>query len=399
MKLVFVTEARFVRDKRGNVYGDPAFGPELWARYLRVFEQVLILARVLDVETCSERLVQVSDDDKVRFLAINHYVGPLDYLKSYRRICKEVRVHVEQNLDSKFLCRLPGNLGCLAAANLIRLRIDYAVEVVGDPEEVFSNGSFDHPLRIIFKLFLSRSLKYYVGKAMAVLYVTSKVLQVKYPADSAAFVTHASNVSLDEELIAKSPKKWKLFQKRVNLLSIGSLEQMYKAPDVALEIVKLLREELGDVEVNLKWIGDGVFKQSMIERARSLGVDDSVQFVGTVDRNSIFHYLNSADIFVLPSRTEGLPRAVIEAMSIGLPVVGTNVGGIPELLDSVVMVDKNSPRPMAEIIGRLIADQSFYNAQAERNFSVAQEYRESKLNLRRDQFYNYIRDHFKTTVC
>src|SRR5690606_42058407 len=66
--------------------------------------------------------------------------------------------------------------------------------------------------------------------------------------------------------------------------------------------------------------------------ARKYGVADPVDFLGRITRKEVFQWLDKIDLYIQPSKTEGLPRALIEAMSRGLPCLGTRVGGIPELL-------------------------------------------------------------------
>jgi glycosyltransferase involved in cell wall biosynthesis len=76
--------------------------------------------------------------------------------------------------------------------------------------------------------------------------------------------------------------------------------------------------------------GDGNRLQSLTAQIRQLGLADSVLLLG--NRPDIQRYLNSADIFVLPSRWEGLPVALLEAMGMGLPVVATRVEGVEEVI-------------------------------------------------------------------
>lgn len=87
--------------------------------------------------------------------------------------------------------------------------------------------------------------------------------------------------------------------------------------------------------------------------AGRLGVADRVTFVGTVPAGAAVRaHLDAADLVVVPSRTEGLPRALIEAMARGLPAVGTTVGGIPELLADVDLVPPTTrpPSPRRSVV-------------------------------------------------
>lgn len=77
--------------------------------------------------------------------------------------------------------------------------------------------------------------------------------------------------------------------------------------------------------------GDGAERPAMEALARRLGVADSVRFLGF--RPDVPDLLAASDIFVLPSLSEGLPLSVLEAMAAGLPVVASDVGGVPEVVE------------------------------------------------------------------
>jgi len=81
----------------------------------------------------------------------------------------------------------------------------------------------------------------------------------------------------------------------------------------------------------LTLVGDGELRERLVQQAHSLGLDRSVIFTGSTTDTA--PYLRAADAFVLPSRTEGMPVALLEAMACGLPCIATRVGGSAELID------------------------------------------------------------------
>jgi glycosyltransferase involved in cell wall biosynthesis len=119
-----------------------------------------------------------------------------------------------------------------------------------------------------------------------------------------------------------------------------------KGHDVLIDAAPQILEAHPDAEFVLA--GEGPHRDALMERARRRGVADRIQFLGQC--RDVPAVLAGADLFVLPSRSEALPNAVIEAMAAGLPVVASNVGGIPELITdgvSGVLVSPGDPRALA----------------------------------------------------
>lgn len=81
-------------------------------------------------------------------------------------------------------------------------------------------------------------------------------------------------------------------------------------------------------------IGEGALQSELEARALNAGLADRIHFLGRRTSLEVASWLAAADVFCLPSYAEGCPNAVIEALACGRPVVATNVGGIPELVDS-----------------------------------------------------------------
>jgi len=124
-------------------------------------------------------------------------------------------------------------------------------------------------------------------------------------------------------------------------------------------------------EVNAAWclwfVGDGPLRSKLEEQAERLGIQRQVYFLGR--RNDVGDILADADIFVLASRWEGLPGAVMEAMAAGLPVVATRVGGLPEVVvdgETGILVTPEDSRALADAMKTLAVSSSLA-----REFGVA----------------------------
>jgi L-malate glycosyltransferase len=106
-------------------------------------------------------------------------------------------------------------------------------------------------------------------------------------------------------------------------------------------------------------VGDGPERANLEARAAAQGVAKAFTFAG-YDEN-VARRLHDADIFVLPSRTESLPNAVLEAMCAGLPIVASGVGGLLELIDdgrTGLLVAPGDPRALAHSVCRVMSDRA-----------------------------------------
>jgi glycosyltransferase involved in cell wall biosynthesis len=135
------------------------------------------------------------------------------------------------------------------------------------------------------------------------------------------------------------------------LLSVGRL----KAPkDFSTLLQALARLEEGTYKARI--VGDGPEREQLEDEARALGLTGSLEFLG--ERNDIPAQIAGADLFVLASRSEGLPMSVLEAMAAGLPVVASSVGGVPEQVDEETgrLVPPGDPAALAAALQELLAD-------------------------------------------
>lgn len=113
---------------------------------------------------------------------------------------------------------------------------------------------------------------------------------------------------------------------------------------------------IGDRTWRLRLVGDGPLLSDAKALACSLGLESRVEFPGS--RSDVMALLAQSDVFVLASRFEGLPISILEAMRAGLPVVASNVGGVPELVDEEtgVLVSPSDAVALANALKRLLGN-------------------------------------------
>lgn len=139
----------------------------------------------------------------------------------------------------------------------------------------------------------------------------------------------------------------------IRLICVARLSR-HKAPMLVLQAFAKARR-LAKAELELEFVGGGPLYGELQQEVQRLGLAGCVRLVG--ERSDVAERLANADVFVLGSRFEGLPMAVIEAMFSGLPVIATRVGGVGELVDdrhSGYLVDPGDDEALAGAIVKLV---------------------------------------------
>jgi glycosyltransferase involved in cell wall biosynthesis len=403
MRLSLITEHRFDRTPDGAVWTSTANAYPFWARYLSVFDQVNVAARVHDVAHAGQAWIR-ADGAGVSFSAVPYYIGPYQFALRWRSIRRALREAIRP--DDAVLMRVPSFLANCIEPTLRRERHPYGLEVVGDPYDGLAPGGIRHLLRPLLRLSLPRQLRLQCDRAAGVAYVTERALQQRYPTRSLTtgvsdanipsatlgdthriFTTHYSSLSLAQDpfSIPRSISK----RGSLRLLCVGSLEQFYKGHDVLLRAVSKCVADGEDLLLII--VGDGRIRPQIEALANRLGIRDRCEFLGHLTQGpAIVAELDKADLFVLPSRTEGLPRALIEAIARGLPCISTAVGGIPELLSAEDLVAPGNVAALAAKIREVACCAKRREQMSRRNVIVAGRYADDILQPRRVEFYRHI---------
>jgi glycosyltransferase involved in cell wall biosynthesis len=146
------------------------------------------------------------------------------------------------------------------------------------------------------------------------------------------------------------------------LLFVGNLEPSHiKGFPTLLDALARLSEGRRDWRLDV--IGTGPARAEYEAKAAACGVAGAVFFHGTRTKREVAEMMRAADVFVLPSRYDNMPCAVVEAMASGLPVVSTAVGGIPEMVSegAGILVPPSDPAALAGALAAVLSDLSSYD--------------------------------------
>jgi len=144
----------------------------------------------------------------------------------------------------------------------------------------------------------------------------------------------------------------------IRLITVGRLH-LSKGHDVLLRAVRLLADRGHDV--SLRIAGAGPEADNLQRLATELGLADRVHFLGSLSEDQIIVELKTADVFVLASHAEPLGVVYMEAMAMGVPTIGTNAGGVGEIITNGVdgiLVAPNDPAALADSVAALMSDQA-----------------------------------------
>lgn len=251
---------------------------------------------------------------------------------------------------------LVGGLGLLMG----RLnRKPLVVNVVGDSAESV------HPCVIpglkgrLAHLVLPRLQRWACAHAAVVNYVTSRTLQERYPA------RRANRRFAVSTAIPLGPARPRPFPDgRISVVTVASLEQPYKGVAELIDAVSRCRRT--GLDISLTVVGDGRLRPEL-ETQVPTGLGGHITFAGHLYGPDLYNELGRHDVFVLASWTEGLPRALVEAMLDGMPAVATSVGGVVELLEQSRQTPPRDPHALAAAIASLGCDEQAWLATIEHN--------------------------------
>lgn len=388
MKLVVAIDHRFRRTPDGVVWSMTSFTHYFWQRYLSVFDEVRVLARVQDVAD-TQPSWQRSSGDGVTFVPVPYYHGPWQYLQTMRPVRRAIRDALRP--QDAVLLRVQGQVASVARPFLRQSGHPYAVEVVGDPYDAFAKGYVTHPLRPFLQWWLPRRMREQCAGACAAAYVTAAALQQRYPPAPDAFSTYYSSIVLTDDCFAPLPRPFNSAANGRTLVFVGTLDNLSKGVDTL--IAALGRCAAAGLNLNALIVGGGKYRASLVEMAAQAGVGDRVHFCGWQPAGAgVRNQLDRGDLFVLPSRQEGLSRATLEAMARALPCIATTVGGTGEILPAEDLVAPNDPVALAQKIREVVSDPARMARMSARNLATARAYHEQELSRRWTALYRHLRE-------
>lgn len=175
-----------------------------------------------------------------------------------------------------------------------------------------------------------------------------------------------------------------------NKIIVGSTSNFYrtKGLDILIDAVALMDEETKS-KIQVAIIGEGPERKNLEVKIKNFRLENCVTLAGNI--SDVNKYLKAFDIFVLPSRKEGFPFAILEAMQAGLPIIATNVGGIPESLgDAGILIAPENPKALAGAMQSLLTDLPKQKDLAQKALQRSKLFTEEKMLAETEKAYELV---------
>ncbi|MBE5825074.1 MAG: glycosyltransferase family 4 protein [Butyrivibrio sp.] len=394
MKVLVAADAHLYRTSDNKVWAKTIYGYDFWKRYLSVFDEVVVVARIKDVDYLDYDNYILSSGPNVQFEKLPMVIGSVNrfmYLAKMPQI-EKIAKRIVRNVDCAVF-RMPALMAIFVYRAYAKTGKPYSVEAVSNPQNIIGKS-------IIYKMIMSRGMRKCISNADGVAYVTQQSIQKSFPfregekskSDHSRFSTVFTSADIKNDLYCfkRDYKCHKGAWKIIHVANSMNSKHDDKGHVSAMAVVKMLRDRGYDVE--LTFVGEGIYRGKYEKMARDMGLTDVVRFHGYVSRKEdLFLMLKNSDVFLFPSLNEGLPRVLIEAMATGLPCITSNVGGIPELISSENMFMPLDTAGMADRLAFLFESPDQLNAIAYENYNTALKYSHEKVQQKRKEFYQHLR--------
>lgn len=262
--------------------------------------------------------------------------------------------------------------------------------VGGSTKEIVS--MIGSPIKKLLGSITEHIIKYSVKKANYVQYV-AKYLVNEYPTEGKYIVLSSVKIPPVEDAI-KIQRRNKLENTNrkdvLNIGIIGYVNNKIKGMDTAIKSLALL-----DNSFKLSILGKGD-NSKLLKLAHDLNVSERVKFCGTLPGGEqVLKWLDDIDIYIQPSLTEGMPRATIEAMSRGCPVIASDVGGLKDLVNPEWRHKPGDYRELASLVNKLSNNNDLCKEKVDKTFSIVRQYEETIVENAYDNFFTMITADFK----
>lgn len=379
-RLLFCYDGPLKKDEENEYYGT-SLTDEVFKRYEVIAENINIAIRVRRIKE-NDNISRYTKITKEKYNIIEcPNISSIKGLLFRKKECKKI---LEEKIkDSDYvIARLPSMIGNLSIDIAKKLNKPYLIELVGCPWDALWNYSLKGKM---FAPIMTYITKKRIKTAPYVLYVTKEFLQRRYPTKGKSI--NCSNVLLNDidekNLKIRRDRIYRNEENPVKVIATtAAVNVKYKGQKYVIKAINELKKKGMIFEY---WIIGGGNNSYLKKFVKKYKLEKQIKFLGALPHNMVFEKLKNVDIYIQPSKQEGLPRALIEAMSIGCLCIGSQTGGIPELLEDNYIFKKGNVKQLVNIIKNVKTED--YIEQGKKNFEKSKDYKKEILENRRNNFY------------
>ena len=387
MKALFVHDTYYAQNEQEQTYAFGAFPYKLWEeRFLRHFDELTVIGREKEFHQEDAAGQPRSDGDKVSFYLLPNINSPLKRLFGSKEVISSIEKQVRAH--DLVIIRGPVEFGMIAATAARKYGIPYVVEMSGCAyDHTYYHGSTIGKLYAPVKL---RRAQKMVWNANAVIYVTQNFLQMRYP--TRGHQAAASNVEIDQasiNVLEKRLAKIESYKLPLQIGLMGNYGNNLKGVGIAIKALGHIKENVPPFEFRVLGKGDPSLWKDYIREA---GLSGRVFFDAPREPGApVMEWLDGLDFYIQPSFHEGLPRALIEALSRGLPALASDAGGTEELLKPENIHIRGDVETLSHRLEAVIGDKVWMKEQAHLNFDTAKMYSREILLPIRENFWSDVK--------
>lgn len=389
MDLLYVCMYQFHIDKDG-VYTIPSFGDDFWKKYLSVFDRIHIIGEPIKGYLNKEKLAKL-DTSRMTVELLPSNNSPQDW-KNDRLIKRELNAVIK---TAKAVVIKPASRkGVMAIHIAEKYNRPYMIEITGDLYTALKHHS--NPLKRVYAPIINHKILHAIKSCEFGVYVTDSYLQKKYPiAGKSCGASDAVIKKLDESVFYSRLQMIKNLShdKMVQIGLVGFYHDANKGIDTAIEALAKIPNQ--NICLNILGNGNEQDRRKWYDFASNQNINaERIHFPEPiVGIDNMFRWYDSMDIIILPSRSEGLPRTIVEAMSRACPCVTSNVCGLSELCESKWTHNPGDSAGLSRLLEEMLSDKDAMIDAAEYNFRRAEYYLESVQMKKRIDFMNEFKEY------
>ena len=349
---------------------------KIFMRYRKSFGDIILCSRVYNKRN-DTKLIDVTD-------IVSKTITFAGFCELYSRRFKKQLLDYMKECDL-VIGRFESFSAIIAYQLSKKLGKPFFSEVMSDPWDGLWNHSFVGKMVAPYSYLMTKNALSHSDYA---LYVTNNFLQSRYPCPFRS--VGVSNVFIQEVNESVITKRFERIQRmnlhEISLMTTGATYVKYKGQEYVIRAIPLLNQ----IGIKVKYLIVGEGSQDYLRCiAKKLDVEKQVLFMGRLPLGEVMNLLENVDIYIQPSLQEGLPRAVIEAMSRGVPCLGAQTAGIPELIRKECVFKRKSPESIFQHI-KSVLEKTMLMALAKENYIESKKYYDDVLSEKREQYYNYV---------